>query len=247
MSNTNHYTIYLVTNHVTDKQYFGKTTRSIQERWREHQSQSESMETKLCFAMRKYGIQSFTVDEFYQTSDVKHLSDMEQHFIKLYDTKENGYNMTDGGEGIIGYKHTQEALDKISAAHSGKVVSEETRERVRQAKLLSDYTDSEETRQKKSESHKGLKHSAETRAKMSGEGNGMYGKNHTKESKLKMSESQIGENGTKRARKGWETRRAKHGEQKISESALKGWETRRRKQLSEKESKQTTNCKKSSN
>ena len=57
-------------------------------------------------------------------------------------------NLTDGGEGMSGYIHSQEFKDAMSALHSGKEVSEDTREKLRQHNL-------------------GNKHSEEARAKMS--------------------------------------------------------------------------------
>ena len=47
---------------------------------------------------------------------------MEQCYIALYDTtnRNKGYNITLGGEGICGYKHTKEARKKMSEARKGK-------------------------------------------------------------------------------------------------------------------------------
>lgn len=44
----------------------------------------------------------------------KMLDDMEILLIKIYDTHHNGYNLTDGGGGIRGYKLSDEAIVKIS-------------------------------------------------------------------------------------------------------------------------------------
>jgi DNA polymerase II small subunit/DNA polymerase delta subunit B len=47
-------------------------------------------------------------------------------YIKLYDTYDNGLNSTYGGEGCLGYEHTDETKEKISnilkngASHKGK-------------------------------------------------------------------------------------------------------------------------------
>lgn len=58
---------------------------------------------------------------------------------------------------------------------------------------------SDSTRQKIKEAHLGLRHSDETKKKMSksrtGKNNGMYGRNHSEESKRKMSESKKGKLG----------------------------------------------------
>jgi len=41
-------------------------------------------------------------------------------------------NQTKGGEGSIGYKHSKESLEKISKSQKGKVVSEETKQKIRE-------------------------------------------------------------------------------------------------------------------
>jgi len=78
-------------------------------------------------------------------------------------------NFTDGGEGITGYRHTDETKERLSKKHTGKKISE-------QAKL------------KMSLSKKG-----ENRG-LVGENHGMYGKEHSIDSKKLMSEKMIGKN-----------------------------------------------------
>lgn len=43
---------------------------------------------------------------------------------------DNLVNFTNGGEGCIGYKHTEESLKKISKTHKGRKRSKETRKRI---------------------------------------------------------------------------------------------------------------------
>lgn len=83
--------------------------------------------------------------------------------------RENLCNMTDGGEGTAGYipsaetrlklaetsrrKHSPESIEKTAAAHRGSKRSEESRERMRDAQLISAKRGiSDETRRKMSES-----------------------------------------------------------------------------------------------
>ena len=130
------------------------------------------------------------------------LNDLEFYFIDLFKTYayENGdkhvFNFTKGGDGTSGYRHTDEARKKMSEAHKGKTISEETRKKMSIVKS--------------GENHPmyGKHHSEETRKKISivksGENNPMYGKcgeNHpnygkhfSEETRKKMSIAQSGEN-----------------------------------------------------
>ena len=115
-----------------------------------------------------------------------HLNQMEIFYIKKHDPQ---FNFTEGGDGISGYKHTEESKRKISEAlkgennpNYGKTLSEETRKKISEAKKGKNHpmygkTHSEEARKKMSESQKG-------------ENNPMYGKKHSKEARKKISEAQ---------------------------------------------------------
>lgn len=95
-------------------------------------------------------------------------------------------NMTDGGDGARGYKHTPENKLYFSMKQKGRVVSEETKQRMRKpksekgrqaialARLTTNYRPSEETKRKTSQSllgrpsaMKGRKQTEEAKAKMS--------------------------------------------------------------------------------
>jgi len=96
------HTIYLVRK--DDKPvYVGYTSRDINERWNEHCTDSKKQpKFPLHHAIRKYGIDLFSVEMIYQSEDRDHtLNFMEHHFIWLYKTyiERGGYNMTTGGEG----------------------------------------------------------------------------------------------------------------------------------------------------
>jgi group I intron endonuclease len=71
-------------------------------------------------AIQKYGWDNFAVDVIFEHDDVEFtMNVMEPYFIKWYDTYENGYNLSEGGEGSLGIKHTEETKRKISEAHKG--------------------------------------------------------------------------------------------------------------------------------
>jgi group I intron endonuclease len=171
-------------------------------------------------AIKKYGKENFKREilEFCLPC-VNHINFKEQYWIKELNStdKEIGYNVSKGGD-ISGYSRgmvrSEEHCRRLSESKKGHEVSEETKEKLRQANLGKKA--SEETKRKQSESNKkyvpsqetkeklrqvGLGHevSSETRKKISESNKGkvawnkgkesvFLGKTHTEESKKKMSE-----------------------------------------------------------
>lgn len=93
--------IYKITNQINGKAYIGKTLKTIAERWKEHlkDSQNTSKEHRpLYAAMKKYGIDNFSIEEVECCSDCE-LSDREKYWIEYFGTFKYGYNATVGGDG----------------------------------------------------------------------------------------------------------------------------------------------------
>ena len=126
-------------------------------------------------------------------------------------------NLTEGGEGILGYNHSEETRNKISQANieSGKVPPnwkgrkqslEHIRKRVEARKKKGNYEHSEETKENISKGRTGknlgntnslgYKHTEEWKKAASertkGENNPAYGKSPSKEVKEKMSKNRKG-------------------------------------------------------
>lgn len=199
------YEVYRITNTVNNKKYIGITTQGILDRFRKHQVEANNgSERYLCKAFRKYGIESFKIEFLDNAESYEELLKKEIYYIGKEDTlAPNGYNMTLGGEGALGRKHTVEAKQKISEKRKGFKYSDEEKERIRQKSLEISYWKGkklpEETRKKISESKKGKKLSEETKEKrkyiyenMKGENHPLWGVGHTEASKKKMSESKKG-------------------------------------------------------
>lgn len=95
--------VYLIINNINGHKYIGKTTQSIKKRWQEHlnDSKKEDCETRPLYrAIRKYGSEHFSIKEI-ERCDVATLSEREQYWIQYYNTYEDGYNATLGGDGRI--------------------------------------------------------------------------------------------------------------------------------------------------
>lgn len=112
--------IYIIENLLNHRKYIGFTTASLQHRWRQHVYDSKKQsQFYLHRAIRRYGKESFSIIEIYSSKDIDHtLHVMEPFFIKQFDTYETGYNMTLGGDGVIGYKgvrrpHSAEVIQKM--------------------------------------------------------------------------------------------------------------------------------------
>lgn len=150
----------------TGKSYFGQTVKSIEKRYKQHLRAAQRGEnTKLCKAIRKYGSKNFTIEgvisvEASSLQALKAKLDfLERHFIQKYDTRRNGYNMTDGGDGSVGdghpmfgKHHSIESRMKIASKLRGKTLSEEHRMRI--SKTERGKIVSEDTKRKISEARK---------------------------------------------------------------------------------------------
>ena len=127
--------IYCVTCLETGKLYFGQTIISIRSRWRRHIfSIQRGSDHKFHRAIRKYGEENFTVEEVLTVSAPtkeilkKKLDYVEMRLIKRFNTKIDGYNSTDGGDGLVNL--SEESLAKISKALKGRKFSDETLKRI---------------------------------------------------------------------------------------------------------------------
>lgn len=115
--------------------------------------------------------------------------DLEMSDIKRIGRRDQGKgpltNLTDGGEGASGHKHTEETKRKVSEANLGKVISKETRQRLREANLGKKHT--EESKLRMSNSHLGKTLSETHRRKI---GKAHKDKVTSEETRQKMSQSQ---------------------------------------------------------
>ena len=88
--------IYLITDKTNGKQYVGQTSRDIDTRFREHCTEKRG-NSKLHKAIQEKGWQNFSV-ELIEEVPLEQLDEKEIYWIKKLDTKNNGYNSTDGGK-----------------------------------------------------------------------------------------------------------------------------------------------------
>ena len=92
--------VYKIVNSVNDRIYVGITTCSLQKRWREHRCAANTDINKPLYrAMRKYGIDKFSMHLIYTATSLEDLREAELRFIKDLGAHalEHGYNLTDHG------------------------------------------------------------------------------------------------------------------------------------------------------
>ena len=108
-------TLYLISNDINDKLYIGKTYKTLKQRWKMHVSDSkkDNKNRHLYNAMKKYGIEHFQIKEIGRY-EVGKLEEMEKYYIQKYDTYNNGYNCTLGGDGhLVSSKYNTEQKEFI--------------------------------------------------------------------------------------------------------------------------------------
>ena len=108
---------------INDKVYIGQTVKNVKKRFIHHCSDArKGSNTHLHRAMRKYGVENFHIIEIekvvadnIQSLNSK-LNERETFYINQYNSMDNGYNLTLGGDGMLGYKHTEIQKKKLSDA-----------------------------------------------------------------------------------------------------------------------------------
>jgi group I intron endonuclease len=116
----------------TLKSYVGFTT-NLPKRKRKHlYDVSRGSNTYFHRSIRKYGWENFACFILEETNDIKLARDvLESHYIKIcnsFHTK-NGYNLTLGGDGMLGFTHSKKSKTKIGNANKGTRRSNEVREK----------------------------------------------------------------------------------------------------------------------
>lgn len=126
--------VYMHTNKINNKVYIGQTCQNPPER-RWGVSGWGYKGNKLFWrAIQKYGFDNFEHIIFANGLTKQEANKMEMLLIRFYETRDpnKGYNLTDGGEGNVGYHPSPETLEKMRIASTNP--SEETRRKMSEAK-----------------------------------------------------------------------------------------------------------------
>lgn len=107
--------IYLIENDINNKKYVGKTNFSIEKRFKEHLEDSTKIRKEkrpLYNAIQKYGKEHFSIKQLEEVS-VDIANEREQYWINYYNSYNDGYNATMGGDGktYLNYKKILNLFD----------------------------------------------------------------------------------------------------------------------------------------
>ncbi len=182
--------IYKATNKITGKSYIGQTTHSLLYRKKQHIRSRRN--TYFHCALRKYGEDVFEWSIVEDNCDPRLLNELEIKYIKQYDTYNNGYNLTFGGDTTLGLKVSEETKKKQSIKAKERYKNKESHPRYG-AVFTEDHL-----KKISGENHWTTRlpytkeHKEKIRQKSLGEKNHFFGKHHTEQTKQIISNKKLG-------------------------------------------------------
>lgn len=121
------YTIYKLTNKITEKSYIGQTTNSVERRFTFHKSSAKrGSRTPIHEVISKYGSDSFKLEIIDENIPENSVDDCERFWIEKLNTRvPNGYNLQGGGKSAYGkyssgYGHSSHGEIIMCEKDSGK-------------------------------------------------------------------------------------------------------------------------------
>ena len=165
MSKAKTYFVYLHRS-PSDRVYIGLTNQHpVHKRWNRRDPYRHNQ--YFTSAIEKYGWENFQHEILCEGLTAEEAIQLEIDLISKYRSaeKEHGYNLTNGGGGRVGLKHTEKTKEKMSKAAKGKKKSEQHRANLSKANEIR-FKDPEE-RKKVSNGRKGVKFTPEQCKKLS--------------------------------------------------------------------------------
>lgn len=133
-------------------------------------------------AIKKYGKENFKKEILEECKTKKCLDEREIYWIEKMNAIKEGYNLAEGGNGSLGYKHSEDTKKYLRELNLGKKQTEETRNK--RNNTLKGKKRSEKAKENIS---KGRKEYCSVKGNCP-----MFGKKHSESTKQKMSLSQRG-------------------------------------------------------
>ena len=118
--------IYKITNTINGKSYIGQTIQNVKERFYQHCATKCSqaiLNMVIHKAINKYGKSNFTI-EVIEEVESTNLNDRERYWIRYYDSYNNDYNSTEGGQDGIKLFKNLDTESIVREYKSGKSLRE---------------------------------------------------------------------------------------------------------------------------
>ena len=105
--------IYKITNNINGKFYIGKTSRTINWRFSTHKSASISPKDYFHRALKKYGVENFSIICIKEVRESDDIDILEKHYIEWL---KPDYNLKEGGQGG---RHSDISRERMSKSQKG--------------------------------------------------------------------------------------------------------------------------------
>lgn len=131
-----------------NKVYIGITSKKPEYRWGKEGKEYWYSNRKMFYAIKKYGWNNIIHDILFNNLTKEEAHKKEIELIELYNSTDSkmGYNLSTGGHGFNGLKHTNETKTKISVAIKEHFSSDEARQRLRDSHKGKVHTEEEKTK-----------------------------------------------------------------------------------------------------
>lgn len=130
--------IYHIYRHVLNgKSYIGYTKQSLEKRLKQHvTAAAKGSKTHFANAIRKYGAENIASEclESISTSDASVAQEREKFWIKYYNSIQDGYNLTEGGDGGNTWERNprrEETRLKLAESSRGRRHTTESKDKMR--------------------------------------------------------------------------------------------------------------------
>ena len=189
--------VYFIKNNVNGKVYVGSSS-NIYRRWTTHKRELKHKKhhsVKLQNSFNKYGCDAFSYLLAESSKCTKDMALKEAKWIEFFDSVDNGYNINPFPYQVGLMPKSEQHKKRIGEAHIGRKLSEESKEKIRQARLgKKNGPMSEERKRKISEAKLGKKPMTEEgRKKLSEFRKSTKGKSKmSEETKQKIAASKLG-------------------------------------------------------
>jgi len=148
----------------SNNSYIGLTEKELSHRLNQHCNEAKYKKTMLNKALSKYPIDQWNIEILEECENRDQLIEKEKYYINEFDTYNNGYNMTLGGDGV-----DPETASKLRSEYfesdEGKEWKRELSKRLKENNINNGQwkgkKHTEESKKKNSEAHKGKKHTEE--------------------------------------------------------------------------------------